>query len=105
MERIDPLREAGRSDDSHAARRLELVHEVMPEGGEIDEVVRVEGSDHDGIERAGLEGSSETRKGALAEIEQKRGSSGPDEVRRARRTGAIRVRGPGPENRQLARLR
>jgi hypothetical protein len=73
----------------------------MPQRDEIDEVIRVEMTDEDGIEGARLDLGRQPWKGTLPEVEQDGGPVVADQVRGASRTDPIRVCRPGAQDRQL----
>ena len=87
-----------RGDHPHATRWPELIEQVVPQRHEVDEVIRMQVADDNGVERARLDRSREPRKRALAQIEQEVGRGGPDEICGARRAWAIGVGGSGAED-------
>ncbi len=101
MQGIEPIGEPGRTDDPHPASAWRLPAQVEPERDQVDEVVRVQVADDHGIEVRGVQQPREPAERALAQVEQEGAVAAGQEVGRAGRPGAVRVRGSGADDREV----
>ena len=91
---------AGR-EDPHAPRGLELVAQVVAEGHEVDEVVRVQVADDDGLEGARIDAPGDPGEASLAQVQADPAPVVLDHVGARRRAGAVRVGGAGSDDEEV----
>ena len=101
MQRVEPVGEAGRTDDPDPAAAGRLPAQVEPERDQVDEVVRVQVADDDRIEVRRVQHPGEPGERALAQVEQEGALAVRQEIGRAGRPGAVRVRGSGADDREI----
>ena len=89
--------EVGRSEHPDAPAG-ELPAQVVAEGHKVDEVVRMEVADHDGGHVGRIHQPSEPRERALAEVEEQRGTTLPQQVGRPRCAWSVRVGRTRPDD-------
>ena len=89
----------GRRMEGHAAGRVRGVHQVVPQGHQVDVVIGMEVADQDGAQAGRLAQAGQVGEAAVAQVEQDRLSSVFDEVAR-RADPAPCVGRPGPDDGQ-----
>jgi HKD family nuclease len=102
VERIKSLVETLRGDHADAPAGL-LPAQVVAQRNEIDEVVRMEMADNDRVERRRIERFRKPGERALAEVEEHARITVAEQVRSARGTGSIGVRGPRTDHIEVHR--
>ena len=100
MERVQAHGELTRAQDPHPARRIEVIAQVMAKRDEIDEVVRVQVADEDGVQFRRWDLPEDALEGPVAEVQENPRCPALDEVARARRAIAVGVGGAGAEDGQ-----